>query len=275
MRFSVPVTSGQVRVTNSNGDVSLHPVTGSQIVVAGKLAGTFHRPQLNYRTSAGACNSTRTAGWASGSARSSSRSAPRPRSPCPSVTPSATCRPEICGAGPGLSDNSGDLAVSALTGTIRLNDSFGNITARNLAGSILLVNNSGDIQASGVTGNTQIRDSFGNIGITGLSAADVTASNNSGDVVLSFSRVPDNVQVTDAFGNVTVELPPGTASYRVHAQTTFGNRTVSVPQSASATHVITVTNNSGDITIANEPGPAPSAPSAPRGPSAPASPSGG
>jgi DUF4097 and DUF4098 domain-containing protein YvlB len=244
-------------------------------VVAGKLTGTFHRPQLNYRTSAGGlqldprcrvgigiCSIQFTIG--------APASLPVSVSDSFGNLQAGNLRGRV-----DLSDNSGDLAVSALTGTIRLNDSFGNITARNLAGSILLVNNSGDIQASGVTGNTQVRDSFGNIDITGLSAADVTASNNSGDVVLSFSRVPDNVQITDAFGNVTLELPPGSATYRVHAQTTFGNRTVSVPQSASATHVITVTNNSGDITIANEPGPAPSAPSAPRGPSAPANPSGG
>ena len=266
VRFSVPVTSGQVRVTNSNGDLTVRPVAGHRIEVQGKLTGTFHRPGCITGPRPGACNSTRAAGWASGSARSSSPSAPRPGSPCPSPTPSATCRPRICTAAIGLSDNSGDLAVSALTGTIRLNDSFGNITARNLAGSILLVNNSGDIQGSGFTGDTQIRDSFGNVSVTGLAAADVTASNNSGDVVLSFSRVPDHVQVTDAFGNVTLELPPGPATYRVQAQTTFGNRTVSVPQSPSAAHVITVTNNSGDITIANEPGNPPSAPSVPSAP---------
>ena len=263
VRFSVPVTSGQVLVNNSNGDVSLHPVTGRRIVVAGMLTGTFHRPRLDYRMSAGGlqldprcrvgigiCSIQFTIGAPAGLPVSVSDSF--------GDLQAGNLQGRV-----DLSDNTGDVAVSALNGTIRLNDSFGNITARNLAGSILLVNNSGDIQASGVTGDTQIRNSFGNVDITGLSAADVTASNNSGDVVLSFSRVPNNVQITDAFGNVTVELPPGTATYRVHAQTTFGNRTVSVPQSPSATHVITVTNNSGDITIANEPGNPPSPPSAP------------
>ncbi len=271
VRFSVPVTSGQVRVSDSNGDVSLHPVTGRRIVVAGRLTGTFHRPRLSYRTSAGGlqldprcrvgigiCSIQFTIGAPAGLPVSVSDSF-------------GTLRAGNLHGRVDLSDNSGDLAVSALTGTIRLNDSFGNMTARNLAGRILLVNDSGDIQASGVTGDTQIRDSFGNVSVTGLAAADVTASDNSGDVVLSFSQVPDSVKVTDAFGNVTLELPPGPTAYRVHAQTTFGNRTVSVPQSPSAAHVITVTNNSGDITIANEPG----APSAPGAPSQPATPSGG
>ncbi len=276
VRFSVPVTSGQIRVSDSNGDVTVRPVTGHRIEVHGKLTGAFRRPWLHYRTSArglqldpgcwvgiGICSIQLAIGAPAGLPLSVSDSFGNLQA--------GNLHGRI-----GLSDNSGDVAVSALTGTIRLNDSFGNMTARNLAGSILLVNNSGDIQASGVTGDTQIRDSFGNVDITGLSAADVTASNNTGDVVLSFSRVPDNVQVTDAFGNVTLELPPGTATYRVQAQTTFGNRAVSVPQSPSATHVITVTNNSGDITIVNEPGNPPSAPSAPPGhPARPAAPSAG
>ena len=275
VRFSVPATSGQVRVSDSNGDLSLRPVTGHRIVVAGRLTGTFHRPWLHYRTSAGGlqldphcrvgigiCSIQFAIGAPAGLPVSVSDSF-------------GNLRAGKLDGRVNLSDNSGDLAVSALTGTIRLNDSFGNMTATNMTGSILLVNNSGDIQASGVTGDTQIRDSFGNVSVTGLAAADVTASDNSGDVVLSFSRVPDRVQVTDAFGNVTLELPPGPTAYRVHAQTTFGNRTVSVPQSPSAAHVITVTNNSGDITIANQPGNPPAAPSAPSTPSQPATPSAG
>ncbi len=275
VRFSVPVTSGQVRVSDSNGDLSLHPVTGHRIVVQGRLTGTFHRPRLHYRTSAGGLQLD--PGCRAGIGICSIQLAIGAPAGLPvSVSDSfGNLQAGNLHGRVDLSDNSGDLAVSALTGTIRLNGSFGNMTARHLAGSIMLVNNSGDIQASGITGDTQIRDSFGNVSITGLAAADVTASNNSGDVVLSFSRVPDNVQITDAFGNVTVELPPGTATYRVHAQTTFGNRTVSVPRSPSATHVITVTNNSGDITIANEPGNPPAAPSAPRTPSQPAAPSAG
>ena len=269
VRFSVPVTSGHVRVTNSNGDITFRPVTSHRIEVQGKLTGTFSRPRLRHRTSAaglqldpycrvgiGICSIEFAIGVPAGL-------------PVSATDSFGNLRAASLHGPVGLSDNSGDLAVSALTGTIRLNDSFGNITARNLAGSIVLVNNSGDIQGSGFTGDTQIRDSFGNVSVTGLAAADVTASNNSGDVVLSFSRVPDRVQVTDAFGNVTLKLPPGPATYRVQAQTTFGNRSVSVPQSPSAGHVITVTNNSGDITIANEPGNPPSAPGVPSKPAAP------
>ena len=107
-----------------------------------------------------------------------------------------------------MSDNSGDLTASRLTGTIHLADLFGTLSASGLSGSIRLDNNSGDIQASGVTGDTRLQDSFGAISVTGISAADVVASNNSGDISLTFSKVPQRVNVTDSFGSITLVLPP-------------------------------------------------------------------
>src|ERR1019366_8803490 len=103
--------------------------------------------------------------------------------------------------------------------------------------------------AAGVVGDTRLQDSFGTISVTGLAAADVVASNNSGDISLTFSKVPQQVNVTDSFGNVTLVLPPGATAYRVQTRDSFGTTTVSVPQSPTARNVITVSNNSGDITI--------------------------
>ena len=90
------------------------------------------------------------------------------------------------------------------------------------------------------------------------------ASNNSGDITLTFAKVPRRVDVTDSFGNITLILPPGRTAYRVDARTSFGSQTVTVPQATSAPDVITATDNSGDITIANQQVPAP--PRAPRPP---------
>ena len=171
-----------------------------------------------------------------------------------------------------LSDNSGDLTASHLTGTVRLANSFGTLTASRLAGSIQLDNNSGDIQAAGLTGNTRLQDSFGTISVTGLDAADVVARNDSGDISLTFTKVPRQVNVTDSFGSITLVLPPGAATYRVQTRDSFGTTTVHVPQSPSAHSVITARNNSGDITIVT--GRRPGAPGAPGQPAAPAGPSG-
>jgi len=75
------------------------------------------------------------------------------------------------------------------------------------------------------------------------------ARNNSGDISLTFTKVPRQVTVTDSFGDITLVLPPGSATYRVATRNSFGSTTVSVPQSPTAGNVITASNNSGNITI--------------------------
>ena len=142
------------------------------------------------------------------------------------------------------------MSVSRLSGNVQLTDGFGTIAASGLSGRIQLDNNSGDIHAAGVIGDTRLQDSFGTISVTGLAAADVVASNNSGDISLTFTKVPQRVNVTDSFGNITLVLPAGPATYRVQTRNSFGSTTVSVPRSPSARNVITASNNSGDITIA-------------------------
>ena len=120
-----------------------------------------------------------------------------------------------------------------------------------------------------MTGDTRLQDSFGTISVTGLAAADVVAGNNSGDISLTFTKVPRQVNVTDSFGNITLVLPAGSATYRVATRNSFGSTTVSVPRSPTAKNVITASNNSGDITITTQKGsavthahPAPPSPSA-------------
>ena len=253
VRFSVPPTHGQVRVHSSNGDLTVQTGTGRRIVVHGRLSGSFVRPSFSHRSS--------TAGL--------------------SLNPECHV-PGNCSANLGiyapaglpvsvrelfggldasglhgtvaLSDNSGDLTVSRLTGNVRLADTFGTITASGLAGSLWLDNSSGDIRAAGITGDTRLQDSFGTISVTGLAAADVVARNNSGDISLTFTKVPREVTVTDSFGNITLVLPPGPATYRVATQNSFGSTTVSVPRSPAARNVIMVSNNGGDISITTHKG---------------------
>ncbi len=59
----------------------------------------------------------------------------------------------------------------------------------------------------------------------------MVVSDGSGDIALTFSKVPTRVQVSDSSGDVTLVLPPGATRYQVNASTDSGNRTVSVPSS--------------------------------------------
>lgn len=96
-----------------------------------------------------------------------------------------------------------------------------------------------------------LSDGSGDVTVAGLTSTDVTVSDDSGDVTISFTKIPDRVRVTDQFGDVTLVLPPGRTTYRVSAQTSFGSKSIGVPTSSSSAHVITVIDQSGDISISN------------------------
>lgn len=270
--FSVPPAHDQVRVHSSNGDLTVRAGTGGRIVVHGQLTGSFVRPSFSHRSTAAGLSLN-----------------PQCRAPgncsldlaimVPARLPASVSDTfgDLDASGlrgtVALSDNTGDLTASRLTGNVRLSDSFGTVTASGLAGSLWLDNNSGDIRAAGLTGDTRLQDSFGTISVTGLAAADVVARNNSGDISLTFTKVPKQVTVTDSFGDITLRLPPGSATYRVVTRNSFGSTAVSVPQSPAAQNVITASNNSGDITIVTQKDHAvthapPSPPSPPAGPGA-------
>ena len=77
----------------------------------------------------------------------------------------------------------------------------------------------------------------------------MTVASQSGDTTLTFARVPARVQVSADSGNVTLVLPPGAAAYRVAARSSDAIPVVRVPTNPASPHVITVTDQSGNITI--------------------------
>jgi Putative adhesin len=77
----------------------------------------------------------------------------------------------------------------------------------------------------------------------------VTVASQSGNTTLTFARVPARVQVSADSGNVTLVLPPGAAAYRVAARSSDGSTAVRVRRNPTSPHVITVTDQSGNMTI--------------------------
>ena len=214
--FSVP-PAGRARVTTSSADLAVRACPGHRIVVRGHLRSSFVRPRFSYRlTPAGLALDPQCR--APNLTCSLSLGVTVPAGLPVSVSDSfGSLRASGLRGTVTMSDNSGDLTASRLTGTIHLADLFGTLSASGLSGSIRLDNNSGDIQAAGVTGDMRLQDSFGTISVTGISAADVVARNNSGDISLTFSKVPRRVNVTDSFGSITLVLlagPPPTGSRR-------------------------------------------------------------
>jgi DUF4097 and DUF4098 domain-containing protein YvlB len=90
----------------------------------------------------------------------------------------------------------------------------------------------------------------GDITGTGVSSRQLTAQDQSGDITVVFTKVPDLVKISDSSGNIKLVFPPGPTAYRVSASTSSGQTSVNVPQSPTSPHVVSVTDQSGDITIA-------------------------
>jgi hypothetical protein len=149
-----------------------------------------------------------------------------------------------------------------------VSNASGNLTARGLTGTVTLSTDSGDIKATRISGRATISDHSGDITMTSLSAAralimndsgnitgsdvsstSLTAQDRSGDITVVFTKVPDLVKISDSSGNITLVFPPGPATYRVSASTSSGRTSINVPQSPTSPHVVSVTDQSGNITI--------------------------
>jgi len=247
--LSVPVKGGHVSVTADNADVTFGTGTGNQIRVRGTLRGSLVRPTFSWRsTAAGLVLHSQCRVPAGVCSLRYAITAPA-RLPVAVTDSSGGLNASGLRGTVTLSDSSGDLGASGLAGNIRLHDSSGGITASGLTGNIRLDNSSGDITASGLTGDLRFQDDSGNVVVNGLAGIDVVGRNSSGDITLTFTKIPRRVQVTDSSGNITLVLPPGSTAYDVIPSNSSGNTAVAVPRSSSSKHVIIVTDQSGDITV--------------------------
>ncbi len=247
--LSVPVKGGHTGVTAGDADITLRSGTGDQVQVRGTLRGSLVRPTFSWQsTAAGLALHAQCQVPAGLCSLDYAITAPA-RLPLAVTDSSGNLDARGFGGTVTLSDGSGDLTAEDLAGTIRLDDSSGNIAASRLAGGIRLDVGSGDIDASSLSGSIRFQNGSGNVVIDGLAATDVSGHDGSGDVTLTFTKVPDRVQISDGSGNVTVVLPPGRTAYDVIASSSSGNTAVAVPRSSSSKHVITVTSGSGDVTV--------------------------
>jgi hypothetical protein len=246
---NVPAAGGHVNLTVDNADTTLGASTGDRIRVRGTFRGSLVRPSFSWQsTAAGLALHSHCRVPAGLCTLRYAITAPA-RLPVAVTDSSGNLDARGFRGTVTVTDGSGDLGAEDLAGTIRLDDSSGNIAASGLAGGIRLDVGSGDVDASGLSGNIRFQDDSGNVVIDGLAATDVSGRVGSGDVTLTFTKVPGRVQVSDSSGNVTVVLPPGPTAYDVIASSSSGNTAIAVPRSSSSKHVIIVTSESGDVTV--------------------------
>jgi Toastrack DUF4097 len=249
--ISAPVSGRRVSVSAGSANATFLPGSGRRILVNAAMRGSLARPSLSWRSTA--------AGLALNSA-----CPPMPVGTCslsyvitvPGGLPMALSDSsgELTAAGLSghvtLSDTSGNLNASALSGTVRLAEGSGEMSASGLSGAVWLSDYAGDITVSGLRGGSvRLASNSGEIVVTGLAGSDVVGRNVSGDITLTFTRVPRWVDVVDGSGNITLVLPPGATRYHVVTRDGSGNIAVSVPQSRSSPYRITATDGAGNISI--------------------------
>jgi hypothetical protein len=230
--LTIPVRVNSATVAVDSGDVRVGPGAGNVM----RLTGTAHYSIVRSRVT-----------------QTSTASGVTVRSEC--RFPTGVCNFDYQVALPAdvhaiLTNASGDETVHGLSGRVDVSADSGDIHADALAGRVTLTDHSGDITGSALSGpQVVIKNDSGNIVISGLNSRDVSATDKSGDVTLTFTKVPASVRVLNDSGNVTIVLPPGTTTYNVSATAESGSRTVRVPTSSLSPHVITVTAQSGDVSI--------------------------
>jgi len=234
VRLTIPMDGQAASIAIDSGQLDVGPGTGSTL----RLTGTAHYSLVRSSVT-----------WTSAGSGVSVNS----RCPFPYGSCGFDARAVIpAGAQATVHDASGDVTVRGLTGPVSIADDSGNIVAAALSGGVSISNHSGDVSGSALAGpRVEIEDNSGNITVVGLTSMNVSASDDSGDITLTFIRVPDAVRVIDHSGNITVVLPRGSTAYNVTATTSSGQRTVSVPTNPSSPHVITVQDDSGDVTVRN------------------------
>ncbi len=232
VNLATPVAGRAAAVNVNTGDLTVGPEPAGQLRVHGTLRYSLVRPQLSWRRSA----STITI-----------------HSGC--RVPAGLCLLDYrvtvpAGSRPAVSDGSGDLTASGMAGTFTLNDGSGNITATGISGAPTISDASGDIVVTSLSGSRAVlMDDAGDISVSGVSSRRLTVSDQLGDISVVFTKVPDRVQVTNSSGDITLVFPPGPATYRVSASTSSGSVTTSVPRSLTSTHLVSVTDQSGNISI--------------------------
>ena len=229
---AVPFHGRTAAVSVDEGDISVGPGPAGQLRVHGTLHYSLIRPKLTWQRS--------------GSTIALHAHCQVPTGVCSfdyAVAVPAGARSEISTA-------SGNLTAIGLAGPVTLSADSGDIKAAQVSGRTTISDHSGDITVTSLSAaRTLILNDSGDITGTGVSSRQLTAQDQSGDITVVFTKVPDLVKITDSSGNIKLVFPPGPTAYRVSASTSSGQTSVNVPQSPTSPHVVSVTDDSGDITI--------------------------
>ncbi|TMQ96670.1 DUF4097 domain-containing protein [Actinomadura soli] len=113
-------------------------------------------------------------------------------------------------------------------------------------GAVNVSTDSGSIHLDDVAGSVNAKTDNGKIEGRGLKGDGIDARTDNGKITLTLGK-PQNIRAVTSNGGVTVTVPAG--RYRVSARTDNGDRTIGIPDDASAPHRLDLTTDNGDINV--------------------------
>ncbi|NUW35770.1 DUF4097 family beta strand repeat protein [Nonomuraea sp. SMC257] len=106
---------------------------------------------------------------------------------------------------------------------------------------------SGDLTLRSLTGPLDLKADSGDIKGNGLGGKRILAEAESGNIDLRYAVAPDSVELSVDSGDAVLTVPDG--SYDVSTRVDSGDEHVSVKDDNSSPHKISVTADSGDVTV--------------------------
>jgi hypothetical protein len=154
---------------------------------------------------------------------------------CDAVASSCEARHEIRvprGVAVTVRDDNGGVTATGFSTPLKVRSDNGRVTVRDSSGALDLDSDNGQVVAEGVT------------------AKDIVAGSDNGEVRLTLAAVPDRVESSSNNGAVRITLPQKSGvAYKVSTRSSNGDVHVSVDRDDSSAHVVRATSDNGEVTV--------------------------
>ena len=268
--YAVPVQHGQVALNLTAGSVSLRPGSGRTAQLAGTVYYGLDRPSISENTTPDGVNVGVNCDdpGASNCGMNATLAVPA-RTGVTLWSNGGDIAASGFSSNVTLSAQGGNVTVTNLAGTLKLDSGGGNLAGTGLSGNLQLTAEGGDVQlgnvngptrvdtgggnltAIGLTGNLQVFAEGGNVDAESLASSDVVVQSGGGDVTLIFNVAPTNLQITAQGGNINVVLPSDNTKYAISTPDSQGGNVNYPPSmySPTSSNVISADSGGGDVTI--------------------------
>jgi hypothetical protein len=133
---------------------------------------------------------------------------------------------------------------------VEVHVSSGDVELDGLTAPAVVTASSGDVRVRGLSADSlDVRSTSGDLVFDGLAVKTLKAGATSGDIHATFTSAPTTVDAAASSGDVTVTMPHSDMTYKVHIETTSGDRSSDVANNDAGTGSIAIRATSGDVKV--------------------------